>query len=687
MPAIDIHTLGLGIDDPTITNDAPNFRPTCWPPEPDFPVIIDRDGNIVSRYKDSVWSLWPWTKTSSTLNFADGQTRKLTKTIDKDNADILRMIVAWWLYGHGSVKSPNTLMKYFSAIKPLFITCSASGILATELNRYPLVADKVAESVSSGNAGHFCYLLHSIYLWREELGFLLLPPESIARIAKAFVPHESNQTPYMPPRIWAYQIQRLTECLNDFLRHKEQIQKCFMFCLEVYGQHYGEISKAFDSARSRSRGSPPFSKARQKNSGSTETQLSTFQEVADHFGLSHILQKWIIGPKGTADGKSVNITSFSKYFTMIGYVGVAYILNFSMMRIKEAWNLRADCLQEEHDPTLGRFYLINGTTTKTVEDSDARWVTSPSVKSAIEAMTIVSRLRIKCAEANPAIEVSSEHIKNPWLTVRNYEPWASTTDATESVAIRPSYPSYAEFIRSFEFLYDTSEIIITDKDLMATQNVTFGMDEGRYSVGCKWAFAWHQLRRTGAVNMQSSELVSIPSMQYQLKHPSQAMSLYYGRGYSAVKLNRSARDEFVKTAYEILAKELRQVSSREYSSPYGERRKSAIVPDANLISVKELEAGLKKGMHSWRPTILGGCTKLGPCPYGGLDNIAHCGGGDGSAPCADAVFDKRKRGKLLRLAEALEGRISTAQQGSPLIKSLNAQKLALENALNVIEQL
>lgn len=687
MPGLDINILGLGIEDPIVTADAPNFKLPCWPPHPDFPVIIDRDGNIVSRYKDSVWNLWPWTKTPGVLNFSDGQTRKLTRTVSKDNADILRKTVAWWLYGHGSVKSPNTLMKYFSAIKPLFVKCSDSGILATDLSRYPLVVDSVVEAIAPANVSHFCYLLHSLYSWREELGFVLLPPESIARIAKSLAPHISNQTPYIPPRIWAYQIQRLTECLDDFLRHKEQIQNCFSFCLEAYGQHYGSLSNAFEGAKARNRGSPPFSRSRRKENQTTEGKFSTFQEVADHFGISAILQKWVAGPQVKIDGRSVNITSFSRYFTLIGHVGIAYILNFSMMRIKEAWNLRADCLQEEYEPALGRFYLLNGITTKTVDDSDAKWVTSQSVKSAIEAMTIVSRLRMRCADANPSMDVPDEYIKNPWLLVRNYEPWASSNDAIGSVAIRPNYPSYSEFLKSFELLYENAELIMTKNDLIATQNVTFGMDSVKYSEGSEWVFAWHQLRRTGAVNMQSSELVSIPSMQYQLKHPSRAMSLYYGRGYSSARLNRSARDEFVRTAYEILAKELQLVSSKYYSSPYGESRKSAIVPDANIISTKEIEVGLKKGMYSWRPTILGGCTKLGPCPYGGLDNIAHCGGGEGSAPCIDAVFDARKKDKLLKLAETLDNRISTAQPNSPLIKSLNAQKRALENALNVIQQL
>jgi len=680
MHAVDIAILGLGIDNSIVTIDALNFRPTCWPPHPDFPIIVDKNGRTVSLYKDSIWKLWPWTKTSGGLNFSDGEVRKMNRPLTKENADLLRIIAAWWLYGHGSVKSPSTLIKYFSAIKPVFVVCSEAGILATDLYRFPAIVDKIIDILPPAGASHSCFLLHSLYSCREELGFVLLPPADISQIAKSFANYSSSQTAYIPPRIWTYQVQRLTECLTDFLHHKEQIQQCFAFCLDTYGHHYGELRHAFDGAKVRNRGKTPFS-----GSNSKSSQSLTFQEVADQFNISALITKWTGHGELGATTKKISITSFSRYFTLIGYVGITYILNFSMMRIKEAWNLRSDCLREEHDPVLGTFFTLNGATTKTVDDPDAKWVTSPSVKLAVEAMTTVSRLRMRCAVDDPSVEAPEEYIKNPWLLVRNYEPWASSNDEVGSVGIRPSYPSYAEYLRTFGALYEHSELIVTKDDLAATRNVTFGTNEKRYSEGKPWIFGWHQLRRTGAVNMQASELVSIASMQYQLKHLSRAMSLYYGRGYSSARLNRSARDEFVRTAYEILAKEIQQASSNDFISPYGESRKASVIPAPNIITTKELEVALKKGMYSWRPTILGACTKLGACPYGGLDNIAHCGGGDGSSPCVDAVFDARKKSKFLELIENLDDRIAKAQVNSPLIKSLNAQKRSLENVLNVIQ--
>ena len=55
-----LNRLALGIELPFITTEAKNYSPPTWPPTPDYPVVIDRDGNIISRYGDAVWILDAW---------------------------------------------------------------------------------------------------------------------------------------------------------------------------------------------------------------------------------------------------------------------------------------------------------------------------------------------------------------------------------------------------------------------------------------------------------------------------------------------------------------------------------------------------------------------------------------------------------------------------------------------------
>lgn len=674
-------TLALGIESSVVTKNSVNYRLNSWPPEPDFPIVVDAESNVISRYKDEIWYLWPWSKSNLSFNFRKTSLAGISE-IDETNANLLKAIAAWWLYGHGSLGSPTTFTRYLSALKPLFAACSAEGISADELRKFPRVINSIITATPASSAPRVCYLLHSLSNWKSEIGFEILPPSEITRLAGAFDPITKSQTPYIPPRIWSYQVERLHECLTDFRAHKEQLTSCFEACVSAYTAHYGSFEKAFIHSKKRTRSAPPFTFAKRYQDNPEARLAQSFKMLADRFGITKLLSKWVISQ---GSDKEIFIGSLSRYFTLINYVGLAYIMNFSMMRIGEAWRLRSDCLQIEKDSILGEIFILQGHTQKTIEDCDARWITSRSVQVAVEAMRVVGQLRMTCAIADPAIDIPDEFIKNPWLAVRNYEPWSAANNVIGSESIRLGYPAYTELTDNFDRLFDISAITITEEDIRIARDITIGLDEQRYRVGSPWKFAWHQLRRTGAVNMQGSAYVSTPSMQYQLKHATRVMSLYYGRGYSSSRMNQSVRQEYVKTMYEMLARELAQVGTQRFASPYGDSRKEAIIGKIRALSLKEISDGLQKGMFSWRPTVLGGCTKRGPCPYGGVDNIAHCGGGEGLGACADAVFDTTKGESLLNLLVDINSRLEASPNESPLHQSLKSQQKALENVLNVIQ--
>ncbi|MDW3821666.1 hypothetical protein [Klebsiella quasipneumoniae] len=70
--------LGLGIDSPLAIPDAPNYRPPCWPPQRDWPVIIDAAGQVVSRWGDAIWRLDPWAENGSLSISAMAQLRNMS---------------------------------------------------------------------------------------------------------------------------------------------------------------------------------------------------------------------------------------------------------------------------------------------------------------------------------------------------------------------------------------------------------------------------------------------------------------------------------------------------------------------------------------------------------------------------------------------------------------------------------
>jgi len=661
-------------------------RPSSWPPPADFPVLVGKDGTVICRYGDSIWNVSIWAGKRLSVNFGDGPVSgaRHRSPISVENANLLRQIAGWWLWGPRTVRSASTFVSRFNILRKIFVYCSRQGIRADQLGQFPRVADGLVPVVGGSLGDTTVSLLHDLLEQREELGFVLLDTEGMRRLVASLPRHQREQTPYIPPRIWSYQVQRLEAFFVDFERHKEGLESCYLDCLNTYTTHYGSASLACSPKKGRHSMPSPFGSVGPKW---TEEQISgrkgSFSDLTDRHGITDLLIRWCGVVKPGSNGSDLGIRSLSRYFRMAGLAGTAYLLNFSMMRIEEAWSLRSDCLQIERDPKFGDIYLLRGETTKTDPDDDARWVACSKIKIAIESMNLVSRLRLVAAADNGNVPLTPAYQQNPHLVVRSYEPWSNSVSQFDSVDVRPTYPSYQEVAEVFPSLFDPDHLRIRPSDLEIARRVTPSLDPTSFSEGMVWPLSWHQLRRTGAVNMQASGLVSDSSVQYQLKHATRAMSLYYGHGYSSLRLNDAVRGEYLRTMYEIMGKDIELLFSDRFVSPHGPRHKAI-----QLKLVRERESGTlakaaKRGEIAYKDTLLGGCTKRGHCEFGGVDNIARCGGGDGKDPCAEALYDREREPELRQLNELFLERLSTAQP-SPYRESLEAQLRSVENALQVV---
>jgi hypothetical protein len=136
--------------------------------------------------------------------------------------------------------------------------------------------------------------------------------------------------------------------------------------------------------------------------------------------------------------------------------------------------------------------------------------------------------------------------------------------------------------------------------------------------------------------------------------------------------------------YEVLGKEISTLFTSRFVSPHGEKRKTEILNLIDPHDAKKLTTLAKLGRVSYRETLLGGCMKRGPCPYGGVDNVVHCAGGEGRQPCADVMYDRDRLAEIQQLSEVVQKQLAKAPIGSSYRASLEAQKCAITKALNVI---
>lgn len=271
---------GLQIASSLVNEDAPNFRPNSWPIKYDFPVVVDSKENIVSRYSDVRWDFSPWEGSNLKIYFGDGPGQG--HKVSSENANLLRQVMAWWLWGHGAAAKPKTLVFKFKTIKPIFVICSKHNILASELSDHPNIIKKIAISLKVNN-DHIITYLNDLKFISEKLGFTILDDEGMKIFISNLLKTTVTQTAYIPVRIWSYQVGRLKECLDDFMEHREKIEKLHQFCLDAYAKNAGgDLSLAFEGLGA----NQPFGKFKPKGqSDSNKVFHGKFSEIAEKFEI------------------------------------------------------------------------------------------------------------------------------------------------------------------------------------------------------------------------------------------------------------------------------------------------------------------------------------------------------------------------------------------------------------------
>lgn len=670
---------GLSIDSPLAIPEALNFKPPTWPPTNDWPISVDTSGRIISRFGDHTWDLSVWQGAPLSLSFNDGP--KVTKRqgrIDPDNASLLRIIAAYWLYGENSVAKPRTLKSQITGVKPLFILCSSYGISASELYKHPRVVEEFVGSLRSKKGSERIFTeMFRLWYQRNAIGFVVLDDTALKKLAAVVTKRDSIQHAYIPPRIWTYQNLRLRECLDDFIKHQSKIVQCYNFCVNAYIQNAGSGKNAFTEFP----GSwTPFKHGNRNRKIAGKIFYGRFRLTAEKYGIADLLDRWV----DFSDNRGIQ--AFTSYLSLISFTGLVYILNFSLMRREEGNDLRANCFSIEKDSLGHDVYLVNAGTTKTQEDDDASWIVSKSAAHAIKSMKIVSNLRVSSAILNPMVTLSKEELENPLLQTRAYEPWSGLKHyrGREKKQIQ----SIRLMLEGYPKLLDPEMLRISSKDLAIAREINNSMSPDVFAIGKVWPLSWHQLRRTGAVNMLSSGLVTESDLCYQLKHLNRNMSRYYANNHRHLKasLNKQAAGTYLGEAYAVLARKAIQMLSEQYLSPHGRKRKAQIVETIESKTHDLLVKDSEAGRVSYHETFLGGCSKPGvPCPMGGISNISACMGYGDNKPCEWALVDRRKRPVIAQLLKVLKDRVKDQNEGSMLNQSLKAQIESVCRTLEVID--
>jgi integrase len=635
-----------------INEESACFRPDGYPPSDDFVMSLAKNGDIVSRYSDDIWDFKPF-------GYGNAMFFNLS---NETNKNLFKQLMFYHIYSPlfpGKYRSLNNTYSFF---KTLFETCSEYDISATELYKFPRVIQAIAKRISKSTFKQSIWCLDKIFKYREYIGFTILDEKNIARFKQFDPNYEFGQTAYIPARIWEKFIKYNDSVLTDIESHISQLKKLYDY-VATATLHNETISDAsyFTPFRSQMR-------AHKK----AISYKGSFSDYLKENKLNALFKKYYKPRSGKDNIYSVQTFSQLLYNTV--FVCLYVVLYYSLMRIKEARSLRIDCLKVEKDEQLGDIYFLVGETTKTDPDSDAHWVVPKSVVKAVNLAKEIVSWKMKYLGQSDSTPYLFQH---PAIWDKSYR-----------TLVKPlSYLRYQIKAEHSILFFKPNQYQITQDDYNEAVALTPNLvRHDWFKVNGLWNFSYHQFRRTLAVHFAVNR-VPASSVQLQMKHGTREQQYYYQNNSGRLRLNQGADNLVVNEYYAEMGRDIESAYNGIMTFPYN---KSPIKPDiVNIISERDMKKMLKAQKNEeigFRKNIIGGCMKLGPCEYGGLQSIARCSGGDGGKPCVDLVIDGSREQEFKDDKADYESQMNEVPKDSPQYKSLNAEVKGYETILNIIKE-
>ncbi|WP_018984824.1 hypothetical protein [Salinimonas chungwhensis] len=649
-----------------ITHSAIYKRPS-FPVSKEIVVSVDKEGKPLSLFGDIDWDFravvggcrWTWSGgnnlsvTSDNLNLV--KTIMLSVIYDK-------RITRAYIASHITLKS--TLMK-FASICDENKNIDGNGILLSELSNYPKIVSKLVDCFPKVWQSIFTYLERVNHY--GSLGFIFLDNRALKNLAHRLATrdeHLTRQHLVIPPRIWQYQVDRLERCMKDFEGIKvslfgilEEFFRMRERNIKSYKNLYGREDLYDDSFKDRFVN--PFGKANFKGKLKFNKSLD---QIFSEKGIKDVLRTYELYDT------TYNLKNISRILNSFRDVALAYIQFFSLQRIKEVLSLNSDCLLIDYDERFGEIYILEGITTKTIKDSDARWIVPKRALSALNIAIYISRFFQKYS--------LYKNRRNTISVPLRYS--VSLLGFNGGHASKSLIACGQDRYQLFDNIFESKYMKINKSDWAFAKTLTPDIiNREEYGVGEIWKWTSHQCRRSMIVYMLSSGVISTESVQYLAKHLTSFMTLYYGRNYSHIILNEGVRDELILESYARKAKVINELFCKRNGVVFPNK----ITKVRDFISgqdEKGLIASFKNEKVGLRPTLLGFCSKIGYCEYGGIESITKCTGSNGGGICAEAIFSVDNHKSLTNLKAKYQRELLSLSPHSMRAKALKYEIHAIE---------
>lgn len=602
--------------------------------------VISRDNNndVVSRFKDKVWdfSTYHPVGRSSKIYFSNWCSTTPTE-IELKIIEEMKWIIFLNIWKRtGFTISVGTIINYQKLVRSLasFSTqnlCKISDVLGDVaiLNLYILKLPNfyISKLIS--------LLLFFMKLGEAHVGYKVVGHKPLLELRKLNLKQKSlsKQHPPIPTRIYGYLISTLMHELSDFEQIATKYLDLVKICTKnpLIGRSYSAQLRAMRKTLTK------FSKPELHT---RFDHLVNLHELDDYFESKKI-------PK--------NIMALGSRLTLIQFFCKLTIHIYTGMRDEEVTNLTNDCL-EEHTIDGKTHYLINGYTTKLNHGrpKKVKWVTSVEGARAVHLADKIATTIYSAISGTKKLLNEKQHfplfLSTGYITARKNPNSVSGT-------LLPGTLHQCDFKIDLDSL--TSRIEENDiRELELIDPYRSWRSEQKFSLGLKWPISTHQFRRSLTLYASSSGVVAFPSLRIQLKHITEEMTRYYGKGcasannvlqndnadFAAEYQNAQPENEEIAYLVQVLLSDERLFGAHGI---WVERNGQKVAQSITMEDRKKTISKFKKGEMAFQETSLGGCTEKGICNKKAMRSIVEC------LECSRAVIKLSKLDKLILAQQCL----------------------------------
>ena len=586
----------------------------------DFIISRDKDGKILSLYKDNVWNLKTYVSNPSQHGIIDFENRIESSNIS-DVKKLMFLLIVFGSGRNGSQYSVETLGHYFNDVMvPLSKFALENKTTITKIIENNILLNSYINNKCSNLGKVQC--LSSTLVFLDNLSnrstqINFQRNKDIFKLLKSKINDfsaEHHQTSIIPSRILAESIRQRWIQIEEIETNFTNLIKFLDMCIE---------SERF---------------------ASSETMINKYKwdcnktlqwkEAINFYQLNNLFKKYSLK----------NRINFKGFITKIQGTCKHLLHAYTGMRNGEMLNTQSNRL--ESVPTNSGICRIISTTSKfTGTNQNAKWVTSKEVERIIFILRSIN-------------QVIAKHYN---LNLNDLPLFLSGNIFVEKGKIRDNENIRAKrkFDKRDELPLDYSSLRLTIEDKQEIEEIDFNKNIRDLEIGLPWEFKTHQYRRSLAIYSIQSGLVSLGALQIQMKHLFREMTLYYGNGASYARKLFDIPKEHIANDLDALKPELDTLayiknvifSDEKLFGAHGSFVENNTKQNNHKFKTYFLEnrdktlKQFKNGEIAYKETALGGCIATEACDSRLTRSITacfDCHGGILKKSKVDNVIQKQK---------------------------------------------